>query len=273
VGALAAARSDLSRFSTVTTQPRTVVGQHVAPLLSPVSVAYRADPAARSAAVAAAVAATGSITGSVSVVPGSAVNLISTAGDLPVTVRNSLDQPVTVRVVLHSSDPKLVVKNEPSVTVAAKDEATTRVAVRTLGNGTVSVYVELASPTGSTVSTAPPFDVRVHADWETVGTAVIVALLGVGLVAGIWRTVRRGRSSARSTRAQAPEAEVAGTPEAPPTGTTPKAPPPDAGPGDEPGPRPSPPRTGGALSAARPVPEPEELPSDPATPAGRTPGA
>jgi hypothetical protein len=269
VDALANARASVGRFSTIAAQPSTVLQQHQPQLLTPASVAFRDDAAGRSRAVSGALTEAGALVRSVSVVPSSTFNLISAAGDLPITVRNDLEQPVTVRVVLHSSDPKLVVGAEPELTVPARGDETARIPVKAIGNGNVSAYVELVTPTGGSVSTAEPFDVRVRADWETVGTAAIVVLLGVALVAGIWRTVRRGRSTARTTRAQAPEAEVAGTPEAPPTGSTPAAPPPDAGPDDHVSSAP----TGVALRVARPVPDPEELPSDPATPAGRSPSA
>ena len=38
---------------------------------------------------------------------------------------------------------------------------------------------------------------RVRADWETVGTAAIGALLVVALTLGIIRTIRRGKKSTR----------------------------------------------------------------------------
>ncbi|GMA23703.1 hypothetical protein GCM10025864_14620 [Luteimicrobium album] len=266
VDALLSARSSVGRFATVVEDPQAVTAPIESDTLAPLAVAYRADAEARAHAVRSGLDAARAVTASVSVVGGSTLNIISAQGDLPVTVRNSLDQPARVRVELHSTDPKLKVLKTPEVTVAAHDSQTVGVPVRAIGNGNVSAYVELLTPSGSTITTAPAFDVRVRASWETVATTVIVVLLGLGLVAGIWRTVRRGRSSARVTRAQAPEAEVAGTPEA--TGQVPVAPP---APGNVP---PGPPPHG--LGTPPPAPhdparhDTEDQPSDPATPAGRS---
>jgi len=266
VDALLGARASVGRFATTVEDPRAVTAPVETATLAPLAVAYRSDAAARGEAVRSALDAAHAVTSSLSVVGGSTLNIISAQGDLPVTVRNALDQPARVRVELHSTDPKLKVLKTPEVTVAARDSATVGVPVRAIGNGNVSAYVELLTPTGSTITTAPAFDVRVRASWETVATTVIVVLLGLGLVAGIWRTVRRGRSSARVTRAEAPEAEVAGTPEA--TGQVPVAP---SSPGTVP---PGPPSPGGdAPRAPAPDParhDPEDQPSDPATHAGRS---
>ena len=266
VDALLGARTSVGRFATVVEDPKQLTQPVEADTLAPLSVAYRADTAAREEAVRAALDASRAVTASLSVVGGSTLNIISAQGDVPVTVRNALDQPARVRVELHSTDPKLSVLKTPEVTVDAHDSTTVGVPVRAIGNGNVSAYVELLTPSGHSITTAPAFDVRVRASWETVATTVIVVLLGLGLVAGIWRTVRRGRSSARVTRAEAPEAEVAGTPEA--TGQVPVAPaPPDTVP-------PGPPSPGGATPPA-PVHDParhdtEDPSSDPATHAGRS---
>jgi len=39
--------------------------------------------------------------------------------------------------------------------------------------------------------------VRVRAEWEGIGTAVAGSLLALGLVIGVVRTIRRGRTSRR----------------------------------------------------------------------------
>ncbi|MGC5165371.1 DUF6049 family protein [Luteimicrobium sp. DT211] len=270
VDALLSARTSVGRFATVADDPTALTAPIEADTLAPLAVASRSDTTARTEAVRAALQAARAVTSSVSVVGGSTLNIISAQGDLPVTVRNQLDQPARVRVELHSTDPKLSVLKTPEVTVAAHDSATVGVPVRAIGNGNVSAYVELLTPGGSSITTAPAFDVRVRASWETVATTVIVVLLGLGLVAGIWRTVRRGRSSARVTRAQAPEAEVAGTPEA--TGQVPVAPssPGTVGPPGPPSPEvPAPPDHAPARHDPAPSTS-EDQPSDPATHAGRS---
>ncbi|PJI91085.1 DUF6049 family protein [Luteimicrobium subarcticum] len=211
VDALTKARSQVAAFSGVVTDRAAVTTPTAAALLSPASVAFRTARAARADEVTAALRDVDALTSSVSVVPGSAVNLISSRAGLPVTVRNTLDQPVTVTISMKSSDPKLVVEGSPTVVVPAGRDRTVRVGVRAVGNGDVGVTVQLRSAAGRPVGDSSSFDVRVRAGWEAVGTWVVLVLLGAAFVAGIWRTVRRGRSSARTTRRDSPEAETAGT--------------------------------------------------------------
>jgi len=89
--------------------------------------------------------------------------------------------------------------------VAAGEQATVRVPVRSVANGDVTIEVALLSPEGRPVAPSSSFGVRVRAEWENVGTGVVAALLGVGLVAGIVRTVRRGRAGTRLDAADVPE--------------------------------------------------------------------
>lgn len=65
--------------------------------------------------------------------------------------------------------------------------------VHAVGSGNVDVDVVLYSPSGAVVGTGGDMQVRVRADWETVGTAVVAGVLVVLLVIGLIRTARRGR--------------------------------------------------------------------------------
>jgi hypothetical protein len=73
------------------------------------------------------------------------------------------------------------------------------VPVRAIGSGDVDLQVEVLAPSGAVVAGPTSFSVRVRAGWETAGTAVVAAAIALLFIGGIWRTVRRGRSSARTT--------------------------------------------------------------------------
>lgn len=134
-----------------------------------------------------------------SVIIGSDVNLISAQGALPVTLRNDLDQDVTVAVRLAPDDKRLRAEPLDDTVVPADSEVQVEIPVRAVGSGDVTVAVQLLGPDGRVVSSPATFQVRVRADWENVGTAVVAAILALTLVVGVWRTIRRGRRRTRTT--------------------------------------------------------------------------
>ncbi|MGO3815842.1 MAG: DUF6049 family protein, partial [Cellulosimicrobium funkei] len=121
---------------------------------------------------------------------------------------------VTIPAATRDADGDLV----PTVAIVG-------VPVEGFASGNVTVEVELVSAAQPQVRVAEPqqFVVRVRADWESVGTVVVAVLLVIALFAGIWRTVRRGRSPRRLAGAtldqpspqDAPAAAPAATPGGP----------------------------------------------------------
>ncbi|GMA33074.1 hypothetical protein GCM10025875_30660 [Litorihabitans aurantiacus] len=65
-----------------------------------------------------------------------------------------------------------------------------------VANGRTRVDVSVTSPDGVVIGVGETFDLRVRAEWETVGTGIVAAALGLLLVVGLVRTVRRGRRDA-----------------------------------------------------------------------------
>ncbi|ACQ82447.1 conserved hypothetical protein [Beutenbergia cavernae DSM 12333] len=167
-------------------------------LLSVSSTAWRGRPEGRLATLEDATAALDDVLSGIGVTPpGSHINLIAQEGSIPIDVTNALDQEVTVTVVLSSSDPVLVVEDTPQLTLPPADGGTpsvttVRVPVHGVKNGDVDVQVELRTPSGTVVGEEASFAIRVRADWETVGTAVVAGILGLLLVIGLYRTIRRG---------------------------------------------------------------------------------
>ncbi|MGF0114756.1 DUF6049 family protein [Promicromonospora sp. Marseille-Q5078] len=220
------AQSSLAAFSTVAEDPVELSGDADQALVAPLAVAARTDPEARDGAVDLAVAQSAELQQGISVADRSNVTLVSDTGRLPVLVTNELPVDATVTVVLRPDASRLVVGSRPTVVVPAGTSQNVHVPVRAIGSGDVDLQVEVLAPSGAVVSGPTSFSVKVRAGWETAGTAVVAAAVALLFVAGIWRTVRRGRSSTRTKdEGVAPDA-------ADPQGPDDGPPPEDVGPGD-----------------------------------------
>jgi len=134
----------------------------------------------------------------VRVTSGSQLLLVSSSGSVPITVRNSLDVPVTVRVAVTSRSPILRSKNQPVTTVEAGSDANVMVPLTAISSGDVDVSVALRTTEGATVAVAETLKVRVRAAWGNLATGLFTAALVVLLIAGVTRTVRRGRKDTRT---------------------------------------------------------------------------
>lgn len=185
------------RVAQVAADPDALLEPYLSTLAAASSVALRGESASRAALLTSAEEQGRSIATGLTVVEGSTVNLIAASGDLPVTLRNDLGQPVTVGVMLRPSDPRLKAEPSEQVTIEPGTTASVTVPVTAIGSGNVDVDVQVLAVDGAVVAAPAQFTVRVRADWESTGTAVVGVALLVLLVAGITRTVRRGRSASR----------------------------------------------------------------------------
>ncbi|GAB6940091.1 DUF6049 family protein [Isoptericola variabilis] len=190
---------DLAAFSTVASDPVELSGEADQALVAPLAVAARTQPDARDHAVDLAVEQSDALQQGIGVADRSNVTLVSDTGKLPVTVSNELPVDATVTVVLRPDASRLVVESRPTVVVPAGTSMNVHVPVRAIGSGDVNLQVEVLAPSGTVVAGPTSFSLRVRAGWETAGTAVVAALVALLFLGGIWRTVRRGRSSARTT--------------------------------------------------------------------------
>ncbi|MBD8079971.1 DUF6049 family protein [Cellulosimicrobium arenosum] len=200
LGELGESRAELAEFASVAVEPAALTRPLEPRFVTPTSVAYRADPENRTRAVQDVQRAVATTTGKISLQLGSTITFIAESENLPVQVYNQLPEDVVVQVVLRPDGQQLQVTQRPTASVPAGEEVTVPVPVEAFGSGNVTVAVELVSAADPQVRVADPQDlvVRVRADWESVGTVVVAGLLAVGLLAGIWRTVRRGRSPRRT---------------------------------------------------------------------------
>jgi hypothetical protein len=208
VAALERARDAVVTFSAVAVDGSGPLWRPgVARLAAPLAVAQRADPGVRDLLARRTLDATEEFTQqSISVVPRQDINFITDVGNIPVRVRNTLDVDATVTVVLRPDHPRLTVGKRSTTTVPAGQELDVQVPVRAIGSGDVEVTAQLLTPTGAKITDDSSFQVRVRAGWEEVGTWIAAGLVALLFLAGIWRTVRRGRSPYRATREDVEEA-------------------------------------------------------------------
>ena len=196
VGAVSAL-DRLSVMGTAADAPSAMVADARRAMLGAMSLSNRADPDRRQTEFTAAIEQANAVIGSVTVTSGNTLHLVSSSGEVPVTVRNDLDVPVTVRVAMMSRSPILVTKAHPTATVEAGTEVTVLVPVTAVSNGDVNATVALRNEEGQTVAVAETLRVKVRAQWGNAATGLFTAALAVLLIAGIVRTARRGRKDTR----------------------------------------------------------------------------
>jgi hypothetical protein len=208
VKALEQARDAIVTFSSVAGEEHPVIWRPgVRRLANPLAVVRREDPGLREQVVQQVLQESNEITkSSVTVVPRQDINFITDSGNIPVRVRNGLDVDATVTVVLRPDHPRLTVDERTTETVPAGQEMDVQVPVRAIGSGDVEVTAQVLTPTGAKINDDSTFQVRVRAGWEEVGTWIAAGLVALLFLAGIWRTVRRGRSPNRATREDVEEA-------------------------------------------------------------------
>jgi hypothetical protein len=207
VGAVSAL-DRLDVMATAADTPSTMVVDAKRAVFAAMSLADRADPERRAEEFAEAALQAETVINSIGVTSGNTLNLVSSSGDVPLTVRNNLDVAVTVRVAMMSRSPVLVTKAQPTVTVEAGSETTVLIPVTAVSNGDVDVTVALRNEEGQTVAVAETLRVKVRAQWGNAATGIFTFGLVVLLIAGIVRTARRGRKDTRVLPADS--ANVAG---------------------------------------------------------------
>jgi hypothetical protein len=188
---------NVSAFSSILQDPSMLTGESQAVALALLSNGWTVDPSGWSAALSTASAASAKTLGSVQVVEGSTINMVANLTNLPITVSNDL--PYAVNVVVHvtpSNGRLLIEQSDVPVLIEASSRKTAQIPVKAgVANGSVTLNIELLSPTGVLIGAPSMRTVNVSADWETIGTAVIgvlvVLLFGFGIVRNVLRRRRR----------------------------------------------------------------------------------
>jgi hypothetical protein len=196
VGAVSALTS-LDDLIKATTTHSNVIANAELGVLKSLSLSNRVDPHYRAEQTSAARDAANTVLAAVTVTSGSRLLLVSSSGAVPITVSNALDVPVIVRLTVTSLSPILHTNEQPTVTIEAKSDTTVKVPVTAISSGDVDVSVALRTETGATLAVAETLRVRVRAAWGNLTTGVFtVALVGL-LIAGLVRTIGRGRKDTR----------------------------------------------------------------------------
>ncbi|WP_354497687.1 DUF6049 family protein [Mycetocola sp. 2940] len=191
--------ADLAAFSTMLDDPALLTGRERAEILALLAVSWRPDNDGWTSAVTAHDTATTITLESVSIAATSPILMVSNQSSLPFSVRNEYDLPVTVVLQASSSSLKLSVDSSVTQKIAANARESVRVPVEArLGNGEVTVRLQLYSPQSALIGESVFVPVTVRADWEGIGAAVLAALVGLLFIGGLIRTVRKRRAERRN---------------------------------------------------------------------------
>ena len=189
--------SALDHLDAVSEGQSVIVAEARREVYTALSASRRLDPQRRNDLLVETLDEAAAVANSVTVTSGTDLTLVSRSGAVPITIHNALDVPVNVRVAMTSRSPILRSKDIPLAHVEAGADATVTVPVEAISSGDASVSVALRTEEGSTVAVAETLKVRVRAAWGSAATGVVTAGLVVLLLAGIWRTIKRGRRDTR----------------------------------------------------------------------------
>lgn len=193
---LAQARTEaatLASMSQSLTDPAAALGISTDITARSAASAWRAAPQERTASFSQAHSAAEAVRAAITIAPSSTINVISQSADLPLRIDSTLSQEVTVVVRAESNNQRLQAEREVTVTVPPNGQGTAAMPINAVGSGDASLLLSVDTPDGTQIGTPFTLNARVRADWENLGTGAIAALLAVMLVAGIFRTIRRGR--------------------------------------------------------------------------------
>lgn len=173
-------------------------------VVAPLSVAWRHDDTGRDTLVQQVLTDTAATRAGLSLSGPPSLNVISASAPVRFVVRNALTVPATVAVAVEPRKACLRPARSDTVTAAPGADTQVVVDIAAAANCDVTVEATLVGADGTAVGQAVGFSARVAPTIEDVGTVVVGALLAIGLVLGIVRTVRRGQSVRRGARV-APE--------------------------------------------------------------------
>lgn len=189
-----AGAAQIESFATILDDPSLLTGRERAAILQVLGGAWLGDPSGWQGAVTAHAEATTATLESVSIVPSTALNLLTAGTNLRFWVRNDLPYPVNVVLVASPDDLRVDVERENAVVAAASANTLVEVPVNArIGNGDVRIDLSLRSPAYVPIGQTQTVDVNVRADWEGIGLAALVVVAAAFLTIGIVRTVRRRR--------------------------------------------------------------------------------
>ena len=112
---------------------------------------------------------------------------------IPVTIVNDSPAEATLRIRMKPKTPQLRAQETETVKVPAAETMRVDVPVEGLANADVPTTIEMVTADEVVLPEQESLMVRVRADWENIGTAVIGLGLAVVFVIGLIKTISRGR--------------------------------------------------------------------------------
>ncbi|WP_228278264.1 DUF6049 family protein [Brevibacterium limosum] len=112
---------------------------------------------------------------------------------IPVTIVNDSPAEATLRIRMRPATPQLRAQETETVKVPAAETMRVDVPVEGLANADVPTTIEMVTADEVTLPKHESLMVRVRADWENIGTAVVGLALAAVFVIGLVKTIARGR--------------------------------------------------------------------------------
>lgn len=130
--------------------------------------------------------------GAVTIVRGSAINLVSRESSFPVAVTNTLPGEVRVIVNLRSNSAKVIVdESKVQLVIPAGTTINAQFPIRAIGSGEVVMVSWLTALSGIELGKPVPIRLNVNPDIETAAIVLFLSFVAVLIVVGVVRTVRR----------------------------------------------------------------------------------
>ena len=193
ITSLQASLSAIENFANLSPTPALLIDPTREEIGRTSAIAWRASPDGRERQVNKIEGAAQALSTALQVRPSSTINIISQATELPIHVSNELAVPVGVVIQLDSHDNRLEQKGRVTVTLPPNQVSNVSIPVTARGSGNIQVVIRILDPTGHEIGTNRTLEIRVRADWENMGTLIIAIGLGVVLIFGVVKSLRRGR--------------------------------------------------------------------------------
>ena len=212
--ALVEEEGELARFATILDDASLLTGPERAEILQLLSVEWVGDDPAWATAIAGHRAQTATTLDSVGLVPSDEISLYGSNVGLRFWVRNDLPYPVNLVLYVTPDDLRLDVQRANPLVAQAASNSRVEVPVQArVGNGDVTLDLQLRSRASVAIGDPDSVDVSVRAEWETFGLTALAIVVGGLLLLGVVRTVIKLRARRRVTDASpAPAPSEAGDP-------------------------------------------------------------
>ncbi|MGK9148388.1 hypothetical protein KXS11_12250 [Plantibacter flavus] len=196
---------EVGLFATVLDEPELLTGRERATLLATLAAGWLPSEDAWNTAVTEQRARTETVLASVRVADSSDINMVGGEVSLPFAVRNDLPYPVTVIMQASPSNGRLSVSGSVKQEIAADSRATVLLPVQAqIGNGDVTLRLQLSSQTGQAIGSQAFVGVNVRADWEGIGAIILAVLVALLFVSGVIRMVLSRRAKRRTAEGAPP---------------------------------------------------------------------